>query len=191
MANQRKYNPNTHPRTEIRRMVIQLRTTHPEWTLIQIGEEVGRTRERIRQILRSEGMEARSSKAAYERQPFYAKKGQPCKHCKRPVSYALKSPYKDYPTRMVGHYPTFCTANCRKEYYFPTQTCDYCKQSFTIRRGDLQRRKISSNRIYCSKPCRSRGYWETVKNGTTNIYGYSIRQNRGGRQRNNNNDNSN
>ena len=33
-----------------RQTVIKLRTDHPDWTLDKIGQIVGRTRERVRQI---------------------------------------------------------------------------------------------------------------------------------------------
>ena len=84
-----------------RQTVIDLRTTHPDWTLEQIGKMVERTRERVRQILVSEGLEQRSTKAVYSRLPAHLKKGKPCKKCGTPVPYVERSYKNGY---KGGHY---------------------------------------------------------------------------------------
>ena len=44
------------PRTENRKRVVTLRTTYPDWTLQKIGDNVGLTKERVRQLLVQEGL---------------------------------------------------------------------------------------------------------------------------------------
>ena len=87
-----------------RQTVVRLRTDHPDWTLERIGQIVKRTRERVRQILISEGLEHRSTKAAYSRQPAHMKKGQPCKKCGTPVPNKVRSYDSGY---TGGSYPTY------------------------------------------------------------------------------------
>ena len=40
--------------------IARLRMTHPGWTLARIGEEVGVTKERVRQLLKKQGLPTKS-----------------------------------------------------------------------------------------------------------------------------------
>ena len=42
--------------------VFALREEHPDWTLDAIGQEVGVTRERVRQILKKRGMPTKAKR---------------------------------------------------------------------------------------------------------------------------------
>jgi len=66
--------------TGSRTKVVELRTHHPHMTLIEIGEEVGVTRERVRQILVSENLETRSTARIPIPMP-------PCRRCGNFVPY--------------------------------------------------------------------------------------------------------
>ena len=48
-----------HPVGENRRRVALLRNSHPDWTLQQIANEVGLSRERVRQLLMKSGLPTR------------------------------------------------------------------------------------------------------------------------------------
>jgi len=60
--------------------VVELRTHHPHMTLREIGEELGITRERVRQILTSENLETRSTARIPIPMP-------PCRRCGNFVPY--------------------------------------------------------------------------------------------------------
>ena len=44
------------PPTKNRKRVVNLRTAYPDWTLQRIGDSVGLTKERVRQLLVQEGL---------------------------------------------------------------------------------------------------------------------------------------
>ena len=39
-----------------RNVVVELRTAHPSWTMVDIARSIGITPERVRQILKTEGL---------------------------------------------------------------------------------------------------------------------------------------
>lgn len=170
MASQIRYNTEKYPRSDSRKMIIGLRVTHPEWTLKQIGDKVGCSRERVRQILASEGMESRSTKAVYTRQPRHLKKGPPCKHCGTPV------PYTFYSKSRSGRYPKYCSPICRVKYYHTDVTCSHCKKMFVLGKSQVKSRKERNKDLYCSHSCRSKVYWAIVKNERPNTFEYSTHQ---------------
>jgi hypothetical protein len=158
MVNQGRYNPNKYPRTEARRTIIRLRATNPEWTLNQIGIEVGCSRERVRQILTSEAMETRSIKYAEDKIiPL-------CKYCGTTLER----------TRTTGKYPTYCSSECRNNQYYQKVVCFHCGRICEIRKGELRQRMKINRTIYCSKSCRSNGYWAIVHNEIPNTLDYVI-----------------
>ena len=52
-----------------RRRVAELRDMHPDWTLEEIGEDVGVTRERVRQLLSSESLRTTAYPRRYRWSP--------------------------------------------------------------------------------------------------------------------------
>ena len=176
MTYERKYNER-YPRSEIREEIIWLRSTHPDWTLEQIGNEVGRTRERVRQVLLSENMEARSAKAAYARQPIHLKKGKPCKRCGTPVPYVA---YKQ-----GGHYNIFCSKACAAQQHVEL-TCGYCEKVYELTTSQARSRnkRVTTGRYkatYCSHSCSSRAYWDVAKRKTPNTLGFALTRGPGGK----------
>lgn len=156
-----------------RTMVIELRKANPDWTLNQIGLEVDRTRERVRQILVKAGIESRSAKAVYARQPIHLKLGQPCKQCGTPVPYVIQT-VKGQPRS--GSYPVYCSQICRSDYYRVDRACAYCKKIVTLRKSDAIRDLERNKALYCSHSCRSKEYWAIVKGEKSNILEYSLKQ---------------
>jgi hypothetical protein len=125
----------------------------------------------VRQILVKAGIESRSAKAVYSRQPSHLKTGQPCKQCGTPVPYVVQTDNKKN-----GRYPRYCSPICRRNYYRVERVCDYCKKLFIIRKIDLRTREKRNKAIYCSHHCRSKGYWAIVKNERPNTFEYSTHQ---------------
>ena len=153
----------------IKQAVIDLRITHPDWTLEQISQTVKRTKQRIAQILQSEGLETRSTKAAYSRLPSHLKKGKPCLQCGTSITYKLRS-YGG------GYYPRYCSLICRERYYHIDVTCSNCKKIFVLRRGQVKARKSRNKDLFCSHSCRSKTYWAIVRNERPNTLEYSTNQ---------------
>ena len=67
--------------------IISLRQENPDFTLLQIGERVGVTRERVRQILKKHGLQTQSTAAAKNLIPKHLRKGEPCLRCGIPVPW--------------------------------------------------------------------------------------------------------
>ena len=159
-----------------RQTVVRLRTDHPDWTLERIGQIVKRTRERVRQILISVGLEHRSTKAAYSRQPAHMKKGQPCKKCGTPVPYKVRSYDSGY---TGGSYPTYCSDECRPKEEEIELTCFYCNKLYvlTVPQAKSRQRRVANGRYkatYCSHSCSTRAYWDVVHGKTPNTFGYNL-----------------
>ena len=160
----------------IRQTVAELRIAHPDWTLEQIGQTVNRTRERVRQILISEGLEQRSAKAAYSRLPSDMKRGAPCKKCGTPVPYIDRS----YPSGYKGgSYPKYCSVECRRHEEEIELTCFYCNKTYvlTVPQANSRQRRVANGKYkatYCSHSCSSNAYWDVVKGRTPNTFGYRL-----------------
>jgi hypothetical protein len=159
-----------------RQTVIDLRTAHPDWTLDKIGQTVDRTRERVRQILISEGLEHRSTKAAYSRLPSHLKKGKPCKKCGTPVPYVERSYGNGY---RGGSYPRYCSIECRPKEEEIELICFYCDKPYvlTVPQANSRQRRVTNGRYkatYCSHACSTRAYWDVVHGKTPNDFNYNL-----------------
>lgn len=146
--------------TVINQTVINLRTQHPEWTLDKIGKTVNRTRERVRQILIKEGLEHRSTKSAYARQPAHLKKGKPCKRCGVPVSYTVRG--------NSGGYNKYCSDECRPQERIVELTCIYCTKTYSLTgpQAAARQRRVTKGiyqATFCSHSCSTKAYWETTR----------------------------
>lgn len=115
------------------REVVQLRRSNPCATLKSIGDTVHLTRERVRQILLSEGL--------------------PTRHVSHIQLY----------TCMVCDMPTkrreFCSRECRYEYTHPLVACDWCGNLTRKRQTELIYRisKCNKKHCFCNKLCQ--GKW--------------------------------
>lgn len=160
----------------IRQTVIDLRINHPDWTLHKIGQAVDRTRERVRQILVSENLEQRSTKAAYSRLPSHLKKGPPCPKCGTLVPYRERSYDSGY---RGGSYPKYCSAECRPKEEAIELICFYCTKAYvlTIPQAKSRQRRVAKGlykATYCSHSCSSHAYWDVVHGKTSNDFNYNL-----------------
>tara|TARA_B100000949_G_scaffold220277_1_gene220105 strand:+ start:114 stop:803 length:690 start_codon:yes stop_codon:yes gene_type:complete len=161
--------------------VIQLRQDNPEMTLLEIGNIVGVTKERVRQILKKAGMETRSAKAAHERQPPHLKFGKPCPTCNKPVQYRQWLNSKNT-SPSHGYYPIY-HIECRPGALFMDLVCPYCDKSFRLGMYDYNQKLKRLNKgiqkgIYCSHRCVIDTYWDSVHQRIANDAGYVMRTGR-------------
>ena len=162
--------------------VIQMRQDNPDMTLLDIGNIVGVTRERVRQILKKAGMETQSAKAAYSRQPPHLKFGKPCPKCNKPVPYSQLSKSKNTsPSSALIHgYYTKYHKECRPGALFMDLVCPYCDKSFQLDTDEYSRKleRIQNGNqkaIYCSHRCVINAYWDSVHQRIPNEHGYVMR----------------
>ena len=118
--------------TGSRTRVVELRTHHPHMTLIEIGDEVGVTRERVRQILVSENLETRSTARIPIPMP-------PCKRCGTPVPYRKR---------------IFCSAICQRPTGRTIVNCNYCGKEISLMTSTYKTRHARAAHIHCSRTCR-------------------------------------
>ena len=152
MSNDTQYNQKNKVYT------IQLRQDNPNMTLVAIGSIVGITKERVRQILKKAGMETRSTKEIYRRQPQHLKFNPSCPTCNKPVPY--------HKTTYGGYHTKYCIG-CSPGQILIDVICPYCDKSFQINkyRYLLRIKRIhagSQKAIYCSHNCAINSYWDAV-----------------------------
>jgi len=134
--------------TPNRTLVAQLRKDNPDMTLKTIGEKVGLSRERIRQILASENLSTRSVTEVQRRafKPFPR-----CETCNLPTK---------------AHNRKYCSNACRFPSAWTTFACYRCGKENTIETSQYKKRAKYYNHMHCSKSCSTKTYWETkVNNG--------------------------
>ena len=118
--------------TGSRTRVVELRTHHPHMTLIEIGDEVGVTRERVRQILVSENLETRSTARIPIPMP-------PCRRCGNPVPYRKR---------------IFCSAICQRPTGRTIVNCNYCGKEISLMTSTYKTRHARAAHIHRSRTCR-------------------------------------
>jgi len=114
--------------------VLALRESNPNLPAVRIAEILMITRERVRQILKQEGL------------PTYIPRHYGyCRWCR-----------KDKPTSRT----TYCSTECRFEATRITFTCTFCGIPKRLRRSvfNAQMRR-GYKHMYCSVECRQRGNW--------------------------------
>jgi hypothetical protein len=125
-------NPETN-----RQKVVRLRKTNPCLTTTSIGNEVGISRERVRQILKSSGLQTRKYYKRYV-----------CNNCGEKII-----PSAEYNSKL------FCSRECHDAFYEFSVECAMCGKLFTITNQYINRRLQPSSRyngldkIFCSKLC--------------------------------------
>ena len=122
-------------------LAIKLRQKNPCMTLQAIGDKCGVSRERVRQLLISEGIE---TKHIDTRTKYY------CSRC----GDRIFDPY----TRNKGtKIPKKLCHSCSYEWHHVKVVCSVCKKIFIIKTSDLIARtaKAKSERITCSVACRN------------------------------------
>ena len=125
--------------------VCQDRIDHPEWTMVQIANQHGVTRERIRQILSKAGLPTRK-----------AKETKYCLHCGAPFQTTRRNQGK------------YCQPSCgwdRKRTAVRVQVnCAECGEEFTRRQTAInaslrlnKRVGAATRQMWCSRRCH--GVW--------------------------------
>ena len=122
--------------------VVELRKNNPSMTLMEIGTIAGVTRERVRQILKSENLETRSTGRIPSPMP-------PCKQCGTPVSNRRR---------------TYCSPECQRPYGRTTTHCYYCQKEIVLMTSEYKGRVQRFNHLHCSRACR-----DADRRGKTNI----------------------
>ena len=112
--------------------VVELRTHHPHMTLREIGEELGITRERVRQILTSEKLETRSTARIPIPMPS-------CKRCGNPVPYRKR---------------LFCSRICQRPTGRTIVMCHSCGKEISLMTSIYKTRHARAAHIHCSRTCR-------------------------------------
>lgn len=125
----------TSPKRNNRKVVARLRKRHATWTQARIAQEVGITRERVRQILKEEGLSTVNS-LHYTVNPRLVPL---CMQCSEPRGYNKQ----------------FCSRLCRMEHAKVSVVCDDCSTIFVVGRSDLTARKHRSklHRLYHNRAC--------------------------------------
>ena len=119
------------------KQAVEYRKAFPEMTLREIGDAVGYTRERIRQILSVENLSTRS------RGRVYGKPKSLCLTCNQPV-----------PRRRM----LYCSPECRHPSGKTTFLCVQCNQPVTVMTSIYKSRSSRSSNIYCNRTCRDLGH---------------------------------
>ena len=112
--------------------VKSLRIANPDMTLREIGEELGITRERVRQILTSEHLETRSTARIPTPMP-------PCKRCGNPVLYRKR---------------LFCSRICQRPTGRTIVMCHSCGKEISLMTSIYKTRHARAAHIHCSRTCR-------------------------------------
>ena len=154
-----------------RPQVIQLKKENPQYTLQQIGDQIGITRERVRQILNTESLPT-----------HHLTPPKRCRQCKKPINkagnrifcslackslsrriklvcetchiefYRLKG-INNFRTEKTGLKHQYCCLGCFLAVHRITLICSSCLNPFTLPKSYFQAR-VGYN-YYCTKKCRS------------------------------------
>ena len=117
-----------------RKDVVSLRVNNPHMKGSEIARLVGISRERVRQILNTQGLLVRS-----------VPRVRPCKVCGKPITHS--------------HAKYYCSRACFHRDHQVLLVCSTCGKHFLIPTSDytLRLRDKKTNRWYCSKKCQ--GKW--------------------------------
>ena len=110
--------------------IIALRWTNPCLTLQAIGDQVGVSRERVRQILKRTGLPTKHYKQTYT-----------CIVCRNIITHCGNK--------------YFCSQKCRMKYHRIPVECNYCGKIIKRRISEILHYsdKIQRNYSYCNRTC--------------------------------------
>lgn len=114
-----------------RQKVIELRKTHPEFTLFDIAGIINVSKQRVSQILKSENLPRHSTK--------YKSKYNVCKMCGRATINK------------------FCSSECKDNGSNIFIACDFCKTSQKVSNKKHAYQMKFQKHFYCSNQCRYLG----------------------------------
>jgi len=129
--------------------VTQLRLDNPTWTLNEIGQQVGLTRERIRQILKHNNFQTK----AINKYPTLK-----CARCQKlittPKGYTLHVKPDNTPGKR------YCSVYCRQFGKYDYYSCNYCKKLIWMSNARYKIRTTRNKTFHCSKKCNGFDLWE-------------------------------
>ena len=121
------------PLMSSKEQIIQLRTENPLMNSVEIGTEVGVSKQYVHKILRKEGLNTSVPKK---------KQFNRCKQCNEPVGPRIN----------------ICSEACRFTYYRLKVKCSFCHVHFYVKRAQvIQKHRRKYKNIYCSLSCSHRG----------------------------------
>lgn len=124
--------------TTTRERIVTLRDNHPNLPAVRIAEFLSVSRERVRQILKAEGLPTRV-------RPDYGE----CKVCGGELESGRKA---------------YCSVSCRSADCRVSFNCDYCGHSKEILQSVYSAQKKRGYKyMYCSISCRNFGKWAVAK----------------------------
>ena len=141
---------------QLKHDIITLRQENPVMTLQQIAMTVNRTKERVRQILVSAGIETRSAKRIES-----ASRPTPiCRTCNKEVRMNEKRYKRTYCDECISTKIWHIDMGLRRRRIPRIDIpCAYCNKTITMRETLYKRQQIRHKNLYCSKSCRSKGLW--------------------------------
>jgi hypothetical protein len=121
-----------------REQIVTLRANHPKLPAVRMSELLSVSRERVRQILKAEGLPTRVK-------PYYGE----CKVCGEDLESGRKA---------------YCSTACRSVDCRVSFRCDYCGEAKEVLQSIFNAQKRRGYRfMYCSISCRNFGKWNVVK----------------------------
>ncbi|MFP3976170.1 MAG: hypothetical protein ACLFVK_08115 [Dehalococcoidia bacterium] len=108
-----------------------MRIEHPELSLSQIATQVGRTKERVRQVLVEEGLPTRALRPK-----------RYCPNCGKEVTHSSRK---------------FCSQACYHDYHRTMLRCGFCGREFRRTKSRAHIDKKRNKYTFCSKTCQ--GKW--------------------------------
>ena len=119
--------------------IIKLRKENPLMNLVQIGQEVGTSKQYVHKILKRAGL----ATSVPRPRKFHA-----CKECDEIIFNTMSR-------------NSFCSDNCHYKYYQIEVACSFCHMPFMRSRGSIvQSHRRKFDKIYCSVSCKRRGLKE-------------------------------
>ena len=137
-------------------IVIQLRKENPDMTLKAIGEKVGITGERVRQLLKREGLPTVSTNG--HTTSYKVPRGK-CKTCGDQIGLDKKISYNK-----GVRSPQYCSQECipTKAWLIEFITCYRCGTVKSASKNRPKWQSIKYKHTYCSRTCASKAFWENI-----------------------------
>ena len=139
--------------------VIQLRKENSDMTLKAIGEKVGITGERVRQLLKREGLPTVSTNG--HTTSYRVPRGK-CKICGNEIGLDKKIWYSKKGVR----HPQYCSQECSgsglQYRSISFITCYRCGKVKSAPKTEAKWRAIKNEHTYCSRTCVTKAFWENI-----------------------------
>jgi len=129
--------------------IMQLRLDNPTMTLEEMGQQVGLTRERIRQILKHNNVPTRAISKYPQRK---------CANCQKPLTNTQGSMLH---VRASSPAISYCNTQCRQSKLYDYYPCDYCGRLVWKRKKEYKHLKTLSQTFHCSHSCSHLHQWNT------------------------------